>query len=441
MGGLTFFSFISLGVLAVVYYFLITEKINKVIVAVLGAVVLICLQVFRTATRTSQDTAFEFISRNLDVLFFVIGMMILVGIVRESGIFEAAAIWLVKILRGRPIPLLIAFGYLTLFMTVFLSNIPTILILTPVLIILVRELKLPYMPYFMMMITMANIGGAATPISDPTTYYQAKTVGLTFIEVVMNSGLIVLVLSVVSSAYIAILFRKSLLSVNVSQDDVALFRPGKAIRNKRILFVGVPLLVITIFIMTFKEQIRAATGITLDNATLTLGASFLAMYLFHERPKDVFREVIDWEIIFFFMGLFIIVGSLEFTRVIESLAAILIQITGGELKYLLGFVTIGSAGISTFIDNVPYNITMVGAIQTMAKEGINVYPLWWALNLGTSIGGAGSLIAAACNVLAFSQLEKEKFHLRFMGYLVQAFPLVLINALITFFILAVRYKV
>lgn len=168
---LTFQSFFSIAVLFGVYALLITEKVNKVIVAMLGAMLLIVAQVFRTGVDTSQDVAFHFIGKNLDVLFFIIGMMILVGIVRGSGLFEAVAIWLAKKVKGHPFKLLVAISYLTLFMTIFLSNVPTVLIMLPVLLILIKELKLPYLPYLIAVITMANIGGAATPISDPTTYY------------------------------------------------------------------------------------------------------------------------------------------------------------------------------------------------------------------------------------------------------------------------------
>lgn len=436
---LTFFSFLSLIILTVVYYFLISEKLNKVIVVVLGAVTLIVMQVFRGSGHTSQENAIQFISHNLDVLGFVIGMMVLVGIVRESGAFEALAIWLVKKVKGNPHRLLVAFGYLTLVMTIFLSNIPTILILTPVLIVLVRQLKLPYLPYFFIMVTMANLGGAATPISDPTTYYQAKTVGLSFMEVVMNSGIIVLVLSVISSLYVLFIFRKQLAAVQTSAKDVAGFRPEEAIRDRHILRIGLPILVLTILLMVSKDFILKISGITLDNATLTIGGAFLLVLIFHKNPKDVFKEFIDWEIIFFFTGLFVIVGSLEFTSVIQALAAQLIALTGGAMGPLLFIISVGSALISTFIDNVPYNITMVGAVQAMAQNGIVVYPLWWALNLGTSIGGAGSPIAAACNVLAFGQAEKENFHTNFVKYLILAMPLVLINAVVTFAILWLRY--
>lgn len=439
MTTLTLFSFLSLAVLAVVYFFLITEKLNKVVVAALGAATLILMQVFRSAAHSSQEGALEFLSKNLDILGFILGMMVLVGIVRESGAFEAVAIWLVKLVRGQPVALLVSFGYLTVLMTIFFSNIPTILILTPVLLVLIRELKLPALPYFFTMVTMANLAGAATPISDPTTYYQAKTVGLGFMEVVTNSGVIVLVLTVVTVCYALLLFRKDLAKASVKPEDLALFRPRAAIRNRRMLRLGIPLLAATILLLITKEQIRSATGVTLDNATITIAASTIAMLLFHKSPKDIFRDVIDWEILSFFSGLFIIVGALEFTHVIDALARLLVDLTSGSEAALLGITTLGSASLSVFIDNVPLNITMVGAIQEMERAGLYVYPLWWALNLGTSIGGAGAPISAACNVIAFGQAEREKIHVSFIKYLKLAFPLVLLNAGVTFGILWLRY--
>lgn len=292
MPALTYFSAISLVVLAVVYFFLISEKLNKVIVAVLGASILIVLQVFRTLTDSSQDSAYNFISHNLDILGFVIGMMILIGIVRESGAFEAIAIWLVKKVKANPFALLAVLGYLTLFMTTFFSNIPTILIMAPVALVLIKQLKLPYLPFVFIIVTMANIGGAMTPISDPTTYYQAKTVGLSFMEVLTNSGLIVLVLSVVSLLYTAIVFRKQLQSVSVQPEDVALFRPKAALRNKKVLFRGTPILAGAILLMILKEPIYSWFGITLDNATITITAAFLAMLIFHRTPQKVFARVL-----------------------------------------------------------------------------------------------------------------------------------------------------
>lgn len=438
---ITLFSGIALVVLTGVYYFLITEKLNKVLVAGLGALVLVIAQVFRSSMHSSQENAVQFIAHNLDILGFVVGMMILIGIVRDSGLFEALAIWLVKKIKGNQYLLLVTIGYLTLFMTALFSNIPTILIIAPIVLILVKELKLPLMPYLFVLVAMANLGGAATPISDPTTYYQAKTVGLSFGEVVSNSGLIVLLLSVVVTLYSLFVFRKQLGAVQVKPSDVALFRPQAALRNKRVLYRGTPILFAVILLMIFKEQIKHWTGLTLDNATITLTGAFLCMLIFHREPQKVFRYLIDWEILFFFMGLFVVVGSLEFTQIIESLGKGLVYLSGGNLTVLTFFISVGSGLLSTFIDNVPYNITMVAAIQAMEKTGLYVYPLWWALNLGTSIGGAGSPIAAACNVIAFGQAEKEGHHVNFMQYLKIGIPLVIINTIITFGVIWLKFLV
>ncbi len=429
---ITVYGAMAIVVLFVTYAFLIAEKINKVIVVMLGAAILIYLQVFKTVEASSQAGALEFVKKNIDVLGFIIGMMVLVGIVKESGLFESLAIRLVQLVKGKPRLLLIVFGYLSLVMTALLSNIPTVLILTPVLIVLIRELKLPFLPYFFVMITMANIGGAMTPISDPTTYYQAKTVGLGFAEVVRNSGAIVWILSVVVMSYSLLVFNKQLKAVEVKTESLKLFNPKAAIKDRQILKFGVPLLIVVILLMVTREYITEATGITLDNATLTLTGAFLAIIAFKKDMHDVFTKLIDWEIIFFFMGLFIIVGGLEHTGVIAFLAEKLVELTDGDLGKLLFFTSVGSGAISTFIDNVPYNIAMVGAIQAMAKAGIFVYPLWWALNLGTSLGGAGSPIGAACNVVALGQAEREKFHVIFLKYLAYGFPLVFINGLVTF---------
>ncbi|MCA9370231.1 hypothetical protein KC686_03675, partial [Candidatus Woesebacteria bacterium] len=246
---------IAIFVLLVVYTFLITEKLPKVLVSILGAATLIVLQVFNTHDATPQENAFQFVAHNLDILGFVIGMMVLVGIVRESGFFESAAIYLVKLVKGRPVALLIAIGYLTLVMTTFLSNIPTVLILTPVVLVLVKQLKLPVLPYLFTLVVMANIGGAMTPISDPTTYYQAKTVGLSFMEVMSNSGLIVLILSVVSIAYILLVFRKQLAQAAKQDTDVSTFDPKSALEDHYILKVGIPIIILSVLLMVLKDDI------------------------------------------------------------------------------------------------------------------------------------------------------------------------------------------
>ena len=436
---LTSTSIIAIITLLTVYFLLITEKINKVLVAILGAAFLIFAQVYKSSNLSSEENAFHYISKNLDILAFIIGMMLLVSIVKESGVFEAVAIWLVKLVKGDPKKILIAMSYLTFVMTVFLSNIPTILIITPVLLILIRQFKLPYFPYIFSMITMANIAGAVSPISDPTTYYQSKTVGLGFFEVVSNSGAIAILLSVIVITYVLVLFKKPLEEVKVNPDDTIAFEPLSAIKDVRIIKIGIPILVFAIFLMTSKDLVDIFFGFKLDNGIIALSAAFISMLIFNISPEKALKEMIDWGIIFFFIGLFIVVGALEFTGVTEELAKQLIALTNGNPVLLLLLITLGSAVLSVFIDNVPYIITMVDLVLKMQAGGLSVYPLWWGLNLGTSIGGSGSMIGAACNVVAIGQIEEEGFHPKFINYLKFGFPLVILNGLVAFTILYFRF--
>jgi Na+/H+ antiporter NhaD/arsenite permease-like protein len=377
----------------------------------------------------------------LDVFGFIIGMMLLVGTIRETGMFEALAIWIVKKVRGNPKKLFIAFGYLTLVMTSFISNIPTILILSPVLLVLIRTLKLPAFPFFFHMVAMANIGGAMSPLSDATTYYEAKTVGLGFMEVVRNSGFIVIALSVVTTIYGRLVFKRELTEACVSPQDIAGFDPRSAIKSSKKFFFGLAVLIGVVLAMSLKEQIASLTGLAVDNASVVISAAFVSMFLFKVEPRHAFREHVEWETVFFFVGLFILIGSLEFTGVIDFLGRWLGTVTGGNAPLLLFVVTIGSAILSVFIDNVPYNITMIGVVQALAASGVYVYPLWWGLNVGTSIGGAGSMIGAACNVIALDQAAKESYKVGFTKYLRYGVPLVLCNSLVAFIILALRYLV
>lgn len=180
-------------------------------------------------------------------------------------------------------------------------------------------------------------------------------------------------------------------------------------------------------------------GRNLENATIATFFALLAMIRYRREPQQVFQKLVDREILFFFMGLFVMIGALEHNEIIKALAAYLVELAHGSVKTLLFLVTMGSGILSTFIDNVPYNITMVSAVLEMQKAGIEIYPLRRALNLGTSIGGAGSAIGAACNVICLGQAEKEGYHISFGKYLLYGLGLVIINALICYFILAWKF--
>lgn len=435
------FSYISLIVVAIVYGFLIAEKRNKVLVVGIGACILLFLQVYPALWLSQQEVAFEYIAGNLGVLGFIFAMMVLIGVIKETWIFERMALKLVQRTKGSFAGLYVCLAILTFLMTALMSNIPTILILTPVVVALIRQLKLPAFPLLFMLVAVANISGATTPISDPTTYYQATKVGLKFFEVLYHSGGTVVVLLIVILTYCRLIFSKQFaLAQEQKRVGASLLHvnPEEVLGKKRDVIAGILFLVLTIVFLILKEQFGVWWR-HIENATITTFFALLAMIRYRRQPQEVFQKLIDWEIIFFFMGLFILIGALEHNEIIKALAASLVEIAHGSVKTLLFLVTMGSGILSTFIDNVPYNITMVSAILEMQKAGIEVYPLWRALNLGTSIGGAGSAIGAACNVICLGQAEKEWYHISFWKYLLYGVGLVLINSLICYAILARKF--
>ena len=263
--------------------------------------------------------------------------------------------------------------------------------------------------------------------------------GLGFFEVISNSGPIVLVLSVVAVLYTFLVFRKSIRAVKVKEKEIAGFNPRAAIKDRKRLFIGMPMLFGTILLLMFKDTIVQKTGLSLDNSTIVLTAAFSALLIFKEHPGEALRHFVDWETVFFFMGLFIVVGSLDQTHVVAALGHGLVALSHGSDNILQFLVTVGSGLFSVFIDNIPYNITMIGALQSIAHTGVYVYPLWWALNLGTSIGGVGSPIGAACNVVALGQAHKEGMAIQFGKYLAVGVPFVILSSLIAFVMIWLRY--
>lgn len=190
-----------------------------------------------------------------------------------------------------------------------------------------------------------------------------------------------MILTVIVMLYCFFVFRKQLMAISSDKRFIYTINPRDALGDRKLMYIGLPLLALIIAMMVLRDWIISSTGLHFDNATLALTGALIMMIVSKTQPKEVFTKIIDREVLFFFMGLFIVVGALEHTEVIKALATKLVELAHGSTNVLLFLMTMGSGILSTFIDNVPYNITMVGAVQEMAKNGVYVYPLWWALNL------------------------------------------------------------
>ncbi len=435
---------ISIIWLVALFSILITEKINKTIVSILIAWLLIILQVFHDPSwvQSSQEIASGYIYHNLDIFAFIIGMMIISGIAKDSWVFDYLAIQIVRKLNAHPIKIFYALSYIAFFMTVFISNIPTIIILAPIVVLITRKLDLPTIPYIIGIITFANLWWAVTPISDPTTYFQAKTLWLSFFDVISNTGLIMFIVTISSSIYLYLIFRKDL-KFKPDIDEFNKIDPLSYIKNKKELIVSLSILSIVILIVIFKEYIASKTWLRLDNWTITLFGAFLLIMIMKHSVSNILNSKVDYATLFFFAGLFIVVWSLEYNWVIVKLADELVKITWWSEKLLLLMLTMWSATLSIFIDNVPYNIAMVSTLEAFKQHAIVVWPAWtalaWGLNSCTSIGWAGSPIGSACNVIALGQAEKNWVLITFSKYLIIWVPLVFINSAIAYWILYFRY--
>jgi len=443
---------ISIVWLVLLFTILVTEKIDKTIVSMLIAWALIFLQVFTDWSidwPTSQEVAGKYIYHNLDIFAFIIWMMIISWVAKDSGIFNYIAILIAKKVNWSPIKLFFILSYMAFFLTVFISNIPTIIILAPIVVLITRKLDIPTIPYIIWIITFANLGWAVTPISDPTTYFQATTLWLWFLEVVSNTWLIMLTVTISSSIYLYLVFRKDF----KTEPDIAYLKevnPSDFLKSKKELIVSLSILLIVILVVVFKELIASKTWLRLDNWSITLFWAFLAILLLRTNVSNILNTKVDYATLFFFAGLFIVIWALEHNGVIELLAWQLVEITKWEdwevwKGLLLLILTMWSAVLSVFIDNVPYNIAMVSTLESFRDSWIVVWAAWtalaWGLNSCTSIGWAGSPIWAACNVIALWQAEKTWVIVKFLKYLMIWFPLVLINSGIAYAILYFRYLV
>jgi len=448
--GLTTNWIISIIWLVLLFSILITEKIDKTITSMLIASMLIFMQVFVewTSWATSQEVAGNFIYHNLDVFAFIIWMMIISWIAKDSGVFNYAALKIARKVNWHPLKLFFILSYMAFFLTIFISNIPTIIIMAPIVVLITKKLDIPTIPYIIWIITFANLWWAVTPISDPTTYYQASKLWLGFIEVVSNTGMIMFITTISSSIYLYLIFKKDfkikpelewLNSINIDEE----------INSKKELIISLLILFLVISIIMLKEIITTYTWIRLDNWSITLFWAFLAVFLLKKEVSKILSSKVDYATLFFFAGLFIVVWALEHNWVILLLADKLVEITNWSESLLLLMLTMWSALLSIFIDNVPYNIAMVTTLESFKtlpqfiSENWGVTATWtalaWWLNSCTSIWWAWSPIWAACNVIALWQAEKTGIIINFLKFLMIGIPLVIINSAIAYGILYFMY--
>lgn len=409
---------ISGAILLIAYFFIATEKIQKSVVALVGAglTLLLGLLPYHTHIDTQSGTylksVFEYVE--FEVIFLLIGMMILVHIASRSGVFKWMALQILKATKGHPKMVLFALAGFTAVASAFLDNVTTVVLIMPVTFVIAREFGMDPIPFLITEVLASNIGGTATLIGDPPNIIIGAKAGLSFMDFVNELSLIITIIFFISIGILIYMFRKCLKATPEKMAYIANLDNSRTITDKPLMIRSM----ITLALVILGFITHDLTGIPAYVFALA-GASFLLIF---EEPKEIYQDV-EWLTIFFFVGLFIIIGGFEANGGISFLADKLIELTQGSLNAATMFILWGSGILSGIIDNIPYTATMAPLIEqvqhTLPYTGEGHHPLWWALSLGACLGGNLTIIGAAANVIV-SETASSKGHpisfLRFMKY-------------------------
>lgn len=384
----------------------------------------------------SQDQAIHHIDFN--TIGLLTGMMIMVNITSETGLFNYLAIWAAKKVKANPVKLLVALSALTAVCSAFLDNVTTVLLTVPVTFSITAQLKIPVQPFLIAQIMSSNIGGTATLIGDPPNIMIGSAVPeMDFMAFLTNLGDICIVIFAITIAIIIAIYHKKLHTTTALQEQVMAMNEKEELKDTLLLKKCLTVLFLTIITFMFHAQLG------LESATVALaGASLLMLITVSRREKRIANILsrLEWLAIFFFVGLFILVGGLVETGVIKAMAAEAIKITSGNVTASTMLILWLSAIASAFIDNIPFVATLIPMIKEMGAMGMtNLEPLWWALSLGACLGGNGTLIGASANVVVAGMASAHGEKLSFISYLKIACPLMILSIIVASIYVYIRY--
>ncbi len=427
---------VSTCVLLVTYAVIITEKINRSIVALVGAGLMIVVGVL------DQEEALEGVDWN--TIGLLTGMMILVSISRRSGMFQFLAIWSAQAARAHPAGILAMLQITTAVLSAFLDNVTTVLLVVPVTLAITKELKVPPYPFLFAEIFASNIGGTATLIGDPPNILIGSQVDLDFNAFVYHLTPVILVIMLVQTAMIHVLWGRRLAATAEAKARVMDMIPREAIMDPVLLRQSLAVLAVVIvaFVLARPLNLEPATIAMLGAGVLMLLDNWAhhnekAAHNIHQTFGDV-----EWITIFFFIGLFIVVHGVQVGGLLTLLGNALVDATGGDLA-TAGFAILwASAVLSAIVDNIPFVATMIPLIKTMAPAYGGeqaILPLWWCLSLGACLGGNGTLIGASANLCVAGIGERNGVPFRFVTFTLYAFPMMLVSVAIAHLYVWWRY--
>lgn len=417
---------IAIVVFVVVIGLIISEKVNSAATALAGAMALVVTGVM------SAHKALSYIDFN--TIGLLVGMMVLVAIIRQSGLFEYVAIKAAKMVHGDPWKIMIAFILLTAVLSGILDNVTTVLLVGPMTIAIAKMLEINPVPFLMTQILASNIGGTATLIGDPPNIMIGSAANLSFVDFLKNTGVAVVLVIVFMIVMMRFVYKKEIEVEGLDTSKIMNLDPDKSITDKPLLIKGVVVIVLVILGFIFHDQIGMETSV------IALTAAAVMLLIGGVNVDNAIQDV-EWTTIAFFMALFVVVGGLTETGVIKQVAAVIIERTAGHPVMMMLILLWASALLSSFLNNIPFIATLIPLVLALKADGMDAEPLWWAISLGACLGGNGTMIGASANVVLSDISTKHGYPITFKSYLRVGMPFMLGSVFISMVFLLVKYAI
>lgn len=429
---------VAAAIVIIAYTILFTEKLNRAVVALLGASVMIFAGILTQAQ--------AFMGIDFNTLALLIGMMMIVGICEKTGIFQYVAIWSAKKVHANPRGILLVLAVVTAFFSAFLDNVTTVLLIVPVTFQITKKLGVPTYPYLLVEIFASNIGGTATLIGDPPNILIGSALNLSFMDFMKELTPIVILCMLVLTVIFDFFFGRRLVSTAQRRNKIMLLQERETIKDSTLLIKSLSVLFLVIIGFISAEHFHIANG----TIAMAGGATLLLLYTLgtkhDERDHKVEQifAIVDWTTIFFFAGLFVIVYGLEVTGVLAMLGHKFIELTEGSISKASLLIIWVSAIVSGAIDNIPFVATMIPMLKSMeaslgGREAM--MPVWWALSLGACFGGNATLIGASANVIVAGMAARQGQPISFLGFMKWSVPITLLTVALATVYIYIQYFV
>jgi Na+/H+ antiporter NhaD/arsenite permease-like protein len=427
---------VSTILLIVVYASIITEKVNRATIALLGGGIMIGVGVL--------DQAEAIRGIDFNTIALLTGMMILVSVSRRSGMFQYVAIWSAQRAKASPAGSLFLLSICTAALSALLDNVTTVLLIVPVTLALTRQLEVAPYPFLFAEVFASNIGGTATLIGDPPNILIGSQVGLSFNQFVIHLTPVIIVVMIVQALMTHLLWGRHMVTSEADKARVMALKASDTIEDWRLLRQALVVLGLVILAFIFARPLHLEPGtIAIFGAAVLMAIDNWEHHAEKETQNvhKTFSDV-EWITIFFFVGLFIVVHGVEVGGLLKLLADWLVRMTGGNLAATGYAILWASAVLSAIVDNIPFVATMIPLIKNLAPAfggPDNIEPLWWCLSLGACLGGNGTLIGASANLTVAGLAERNGIPFRFMTYTYYAFPMMLVSIVISHIYVWLRY--